>query len=156
MFRWLMQVEVECDSTLKTTTNLVFFKSIVECLPFTVPSSVLERLDIELEYIHAEYSGLGLGLKLLAERATRLRTASCVLRSSFLLSRNLSRTLLSFASSVVSLRSRHDRVALSPRVLQHSCGNARPILRLNTLVRLCQTKILGRTVQVGQLEKKSC
>jgi len=35
---------------------------------------------------------------------------------------------LSFASSVVFLRSKHDRVALSPRVLQHSCGNARPIL----------------------------
>ena len=32
-----------------------------------------------------------------------------------------------FARSVVFLRSRHDRVALSPRVLQHPCGNARPI-----------------------------
>ena len=36
-------------------------------------------------------------------------------------------TLLSFASSIVFLRSRHDRVALSPRVLKHSCGSARPI-----------------------------
>ena len=31
------------------------------------------------------------------------------------------RTPLSFASSVVFFRSRHDRAALSPRVLQHSC-----------------------------------
>ena len=44
--------------------------------------------------------------------------------------------LLSFASSVVFLRSRHDRVALSPRVLQHSlCG-----LNGNWVVHCCSDR----------------